>query len=265
MLATPLFCSILAHMFNPAFSAAFLLAALLSVQVCAEEKSVDRHDLKDTARVFPCVKTTETIVIDGKLDEELWKKAAKQKFIMNWAAEKSAPTLATVQMAWDDDFIYFAGDLEDADIFADVKERDGSTWTNDVFELFIKPAVDKPVYFEFHITAANVITDIRMPRPGAKQSRRNAEWDSKVTSAVHLNGTLNQRGDKDTGWTVEVRIPWTDFAEVVQRPVAGTRWTFATGRYDITQGKKDVNSSTALLTECKFHNIQEYDWIEFKE
>ena len=221
---------------------------------------------KDSARTFPCLRATKPPTIDGKLDEEDWKNAPKQKFVIGWAKnpkDQEPAHGATVRMLWDDDYIYFAGELEDVDIFADVTKHDGDTWTNDCFELFIKPNAANPVYFEFHVTAANVTTDIKYPYPGKKPDAESVGWDSHMKSAVQIDGTLNKRDDTDKGWTVEIRIPWSDFADIAARPKAGERWAFCAGRYDYTGKEPPVNSATALLTQCNFHRVQEYDWIEF--
>jgi hypothetical protein len=133
-------------------------------------------------------------------------------------------------MMWDDDYIYFAGELEDEDLFADVARHNGATWSNDSFELIIKPNPNFPVYYEFHVAPANMATDIRYPYPGKKPDWPMVNWESHMKNAVQLDGTLNKRDDKDKGWTVEVRIPWGDFAEAGRAPKTGERCAFCAGR-----------------------------------
>ena len=46
-------------------------------------------------------------------------------------------------------------------------------------------------------------------------------------SAVHLDGTLNDPGDRDLGWSVELAIPWAAFADggrTAVPPPPGSRW-----------------------------------------
>jgi len=48
-----------------------------------------------------------------------------------------------------------------------------------------------------------------------------------LRSAVHLNGTLNQPADVDSSWTVEVALPWEDFARYgagPDPPTTGSQW-----------------------------------------
>ena len=228
-----------------------------------EEKSSPEN--KPAAREFPCPRAAKPLVIDGKLDEAEWQKATPQPFILGWAEKKEPAHGATVRMLWDDEYFYFGGELVDLDIAADPAHKQGETWQDDVFELFIKPSDEQPVYFEFHVSAANKVTDIRYPRPGAKPDSESVGWDSHMEKAVHLDGTLNKRDDTDKGWSVEIRIPWKDFADASARPKPGDKWRFSTGRYDYTKGKKEVNSATALFKKCSFHRVEDYDFIRFDE
>src|SRR2546430_1327990 len=83
--------------------------------------------------------------------------------------------------------------VEDGDLYADVKEHDGMTWENDVFELFFKPDDNKPGYYEFQVNAAGTIMDMFIPRRGAGGYRRFIkDGDFHLDAKVHLRGTLNK-------------------------------------------------------------------------
>ena len=45
--------------------------------------------------------------------------------------------------------------MADHDLYADVKQRNGMTWDNDVIELFLKPSEHKLAYYEFQVNPAN--------------------------------------------------------------------------------------------------------------
>lgn len=38
-----------------------------------------------------------------------------------------------------------------------------------------------------------------------------------MKTAVHINGALNDPSDTDSGWSVEVALPWMDLAECANR------------------------------------------------
>ena len=67
------------------------------------------------------------------------------------------------------------------------------------------------------------------PASGLFFKRFNLEG---VKVGVTVNGTLNDRGDKDKGWSLEVSIPWVNFEEFSKRPSPGAVWTFNLNRWD---------------------------------
>src|SRR5947207_707792 len=94
-------------------------------------------------RSAECRWKTTDVKIDGQLDEAAWQKAqALTDFAVFWQNRKPA-TATKARLLWDDQYLYFSADMEDADLYADVKEFNGITWENDVFELFFKPSADK--------------------------------------------------------------------------------------------------------------------------
>lgn len=207
-------------------------------------------------------------VIDGKIDEAVWQQAqVVETFQLAWlpAGQRRPPTATKARLLWDRDYLYFCAEMEDADVFADVTEHDGRTWTNDVFELFFKPAADKPGYYEFEINAANTKLDMFLPArgPGA-YGRHKSDRAFHLDTAVQVRGTLNQRTDKDAGWTVEGRIPWRDFLSTGGRPAPGEVWQHALCRYDYSVGRAEpALSSSAPLQAPNFHQYEDYLPLRF--
>ena len=211
-----------------------------------------------------CRRASGKITIDGKADEAAWAAAPIIEFRVAW--EGTPPkTPARARLLWDDRALYFFGEMEDGDLFADNKEHDGRLWHNDVVELFFKPNELRRGYYEFQVNAANTILDMYLP------SRDSGGYDVwvkmgtyHVQAKVVLRGTLNQRGDRDQGWSVEGRIPWRDFLPTGGRPSAGDVWGFALCRYDYdaTWEVPDL-SSTAPLTERNFHGYEDYGRLWF--
>ena len=158
--------------------------------------------------------------------------------------------------------------MEDTDLYADVTEHNGMTWENDVFELFFKPAVDKPGYYEFQVNAAGAVLDMFLPRRGAGGYRRfKSDGDFHVDAKVVLRGTLNDWRDKDQGWSVEGRIPWKDFLRTGGRPAIDERWKFALCRYDYSVDFEGPDLSTCAplssLPYPDFHHFEDYAVLKF--
>jgi glucose/arabinose dehydrogenase len=220
---------------------------------------------------YRCYFTEGPIAIDGRADEAAWKLAMPvNDFIMGWARDgKTRPTTATrAKLLWDREHLYFFAEMEDHDLFADVTEHDGPTWSNDVFELFFKPAEDKPGYYEFEVSANNTTIDAFFP-----QRVRNSFWQVRKNEAfdfptkVVRDGTLNERTDKDRGWQVEGRLSWKDFGHTGGRPNPGEVWKYTLCRYDFSVDSEEpsLSASATLSTnaEANFHHWEDYAPIRF--
>lgn len=233
------------------------LAALLAGLAPAQ-------DVKE--RLVECRWAVGPIEIDGKGDDPDWQHAELiDKFGLPWLKEdaRGAKTATKARLLWDREFLYFFAELEDHDLFADIVEHDGRTWLNDVFELFFRPAEDKPAYYEFQVNAAGTTLDIYFPRRGAGFDAQKSDGEFQWKTAVVRRGTLDDRTDRDEGWSVEGRIPWTDLMRTGGQPAAGEVWRFALCRYDYTKDEKPELSSAAPLTQPSFHRLEDYARLKF--
>jgi uncharacterized repeat protein (TIGR03806 family) len=211
--------------------------------------------------------------IDGEADDAAWKDAPIiDSFHLAWLGEgksRLARTATKARLLWDREYLYFFADMEDSDLFADVKEHDGNTWDNDVFEIFLHPDRTKTGYYEFQVNAAGTTFDAFMPKRNFddfdKQKKRG---DFHIDAKVKLRGTLNKRGDEDKGWSVEGRIPWTDFLRTGGRPNPGEQWGLNLCRYDYHKDWKEPElSCIAPIAKPKvssfFHQYEDYCTLTF--
>ncbi|MGL4553019.1 MAG: carbohydrate-binding family 9-like protein, partial [Gemmataceae bacterium] len=207
-----------------------LIVLVLAAAGCLPDKKADEPAV---ARKVECRRAAGPIKLDGVPDEPAWAGAAAVKEFAAFWKKRPAKTATTARLLWDDRFLYFAAEMEDADLFALTKERNGMTWDDDVFELFFKPRADQPAYYEFQVNALNTHLELGLPSRGAGGYRRFAPLTKVgMESAVKLKGTLNDHADKDTGWAVEGRIPWKGLRLTGGPPDAGDVWRFALCRYD---------------------------------
>jgi hypothetical protein len=161
------------------------------------------------------------------------------------------PFLEVDQELWDREYIYFHAEMEDSDLYADVTEHDGMTWDNDVFELFFRPDENKPPYYELQVNAAGTMLDIFFQRKGVGFEQAKNDGDFHWKAAVIRRGTLDNRTDRDEGWSVEGRIPWDDFARTGGRPAVGDVWRFALCRYDYGAVGNVTNLAQRLSAEAR--------------
>jgi hypothetical protein len=237
------------------------LAAGCTQPIAAERAAEDIP----AVRKAQCRWRTDRITIDGILDEKAWEKAEKlTDFAVFWQKRKP-DTATTARLLWDDEYFYFCAEMVDHDLFALEKEHNGRTWEDDVFEIFLKPAADKRPYYEFQVNPLNTRLELFLPSRGAGGYRRFAdEARLGMQTAVKLRGTLNDWEDKDVGWTVEGRIPWTAFKPTGGPPKPGEKWRFALCRYDYSVYlERPELSSTAPLTEPDFHRYEDYGELTF--
>jgi len=216
-------------------------------------------------RAAECRWATGPIKIDGMLDEAAWQKADVLKDFAVYWEHRPAKMATKARLLWDENYLYFAAELEDSDLYADVTQRNGMTWTNDVFELFFKPSTKKLAYYEFQVNAANTQLELFLPSRGSGGYQRFAPLTKfGMESAVKLQGTLNDPKDQDQGWTVEGRIPLSAFLASGEKPQPGAKWRFALCRYDYSVAFERVEtSSTAPLTQPDFHRYEDYGELTF--
>jgi hypothetical protein len=242
------------------------LTACLAVSGCLpnEAPTAAPADAVPVVRQAECRRVQGAIKIDGVIDEAAWDKAQLlQDFAAYWDRRK-ARSATRARLLWDDEFLYFCADMEDVDLYGDVKEHNGMAWLNDVFELFFKPSDDKLAYYEFQVNVLNTQLEMFLPSRGAGGYGRFAKARMGMESAVKLDGTLNDWTDKDRGWTVEGRIPWKAFAPTGGRPKPGATWRFALCRYDYSVAFERTDAtSTAPLTQSDFHRYEDYGRITF--
>ncbi len=246
-----------------------LVVATLGGQGGASPQPAPAFKAPPTA--FECRWARGPITIDGKADEDAWKHAQViDNFYLPWlgAKARAAKTATKAKLLWDHEYLYFFADMEDTDLYADVKEHDGMTWENDVFELFFKPADDKPGYYEFQVNAAGTIMDMFIPRRNSGGYRRyKSDGKFHIEAKVVLRGTLNKWTDRDQGWSVEGRIPWKDFLRTGGRPAIDERWKFALCRYDYSVDFEGPELSTCAPLKSKshpdFHYFEDYATLRF--
>ena len=167
----------------------FLLCLIISIQTA-------RSATPDEKRV-EAVRTQSPIVVDGKLDEGIWKRAGFDIFLQRVPNEGQPSTLRTeTWLAYDDNAIYVAAHMYDTapdSIVAKLTRRDG--WAgSDFFWVELDPFHDKRTGVWFGISAAGAFSD------GVYY---NDEWEDDSWDAIWEGKTMID----STGWTAELRIP----------------------------------------------------------
>ncbi len=207
---------------------------------------------------YVCYRTLGPITIDGTAAEASWQKASwTETFVdIEGDAEPKPDWKTRVKMMWDDDNVYFFAQLEEPHVWATITQRDAVIFHDNDFEIFIDPDGDNHRYYEFEINALNTVRDLLLTQPYRDGGSALDNWDIKgMKTAVHIDGTINNARDIDSGWSVEVAMPWKALAECAPQspPKPGQQWRVNFSR---------VQWNTAKIGKSyqKKHN-PEHNWV----
>lgn len=167
--------------------------------------------------------------IDGNIQKKEWQHAPwTNAFGDIRGGEYPAPRFETrAKMLWDDNYFYFAAQLEEQHVWATITERDAVIYMDNNFEIFIDPTGDTHHYLELEVNALGTFWDLMLTRPYRNGGRAIDAWDIKgLKVGIGIQGTLNNPSDTDSSWTVEIAIPWEVLTEVKRgvHPSDGDQW-----------------------------------------
>ncbi len=175
-------------------------------------------------------------VLDGLLDDDVWKKSTFHNSFVYYIEGKVAEPQTSFAVCCDDENLYLAIKCPDEDaenIKATVTERDGSVSADDSIDIFIDPDLSGTHCFQFELSAGNVQNDAVLTCFG---TRRREDFNMNWRSATRITAE---------GWYAEIAFP---FKELLLTPQNTGNWYFNIGRACQT---KDIDkySTWGFLTE----------------
>lgn len=198
-------------------------------------------------RGYLCRHVEQPLRIDGRLDETVWQSADwTAEFMDIEGARKPRPRFRTrAKMLWDDTYFYVAAQLQEPHVWGTLKDHDSVIFHDNDFEVFIDPNGDNHEYYELELNALNTTWDLFLPKPYKDGGRADNGWEIPgLKTAIHVQGTLNDPGDEDLGWSVEIAIPWkvlAEFAHQAAPPREGDHWRVnfsrVQWRHQVREGK----------------------------
>jgi hypothetical protein len=169
--------------------------------------------------------TRGAIHIEGELDEDDWRSAARTGAFVDARGDEARP-FSDARFLADDAAIYVVLYAADDDIRAAVKEHDGPVWMDDAFIVTLGPDAPGAPSYEIDVSAAGVVSDARR----GKKGERDASWESGIEVGVDRDGTVNDASDEDEEWVIEARIPLVSLGISSAR---GARVRFRASRCDV--------------------------------
>jgi hypothetical protein len=159
---------------------------------------------------YVVLKTAVAPMIDGDLSE----------YAQANSITLSSPTsgnIAAIKALWDSQALYISFEVTDTQLEATETTRDGNIWNEDAVEWFIDTqnngggsqtngAYMLPDDYHGIVNILNAQYDSRGSASGSPSSGWNGTWQS----AVKINGTTNNPQDSDRGFSIEIKIPWSE-------------------------------------------------------
>ncbi len=229
---------------------------------------------------YVCGRAGAAVTVDGSLDDPAWKNAPwTADFVDIEGSKKPLPRFRTrAKMVWDADFLYVAAELTDPHVWGNLTEHDAVIFYDNDFEVFLDPDGDNHKYFELEINALNTEWDLFLPKPYRDSGKADNSWEiAGLQKAVRIQGTINNPSDTDTGWTVELAIPWRALAEYAGKPTPpgdGDQWrinfsrvewdtTIEDGRYVKVKGKPENNWVWSPQGVIDMHQPERWGYLQF--
>lgn len=215
-------------------------------------------------KTYNALMVKRPIKVDGKLNEDSWKQAVLiSDFEDIEGASKPKPSFSTsVKMMWDSQYLYIGAVLEEPHLWGTLKKHDDIIYRDHDFEVFIDPMGDGEQYFEIEINVLGTIMDLFMNKPYKKGGTFDMEWNTNgMLSKIIANGTINDNTDIDSGWTVEMAIPFTAISRNnrTASPSSTNPWRINFSRVQWTL-EPDGKSYRKKLNENN-KPISEHNWV----
>ncbi len=214
---------------------------------------------------YTAYRISDGLRIDGEIDEIAWEKAPWSVYFTNIEGDqKPHPAFNTrFKMLWNSSHLYIAAELEEPHVWATLTQHDQVIFHDNDFEVFIDPDGDTHDYFEIEVNALSTIFDLFLSKPYRNRGVVSTAWNAAdLKTAVHVEGTLNDPGDKDKKWTVEMAIPFAALQNnnAPPDPKINALWrvNFSRVQWDteIAEGKykKKINPATGKP-------FPEHNWV----
>jgi hypothetical protein len=193
-----------------------------------------------------CPRAAGPISVDGDLDKPAWRDAPRSPRFVDMVSGEPALYDTRVACQWDEERFYVAYWIEEPQVRATLTERDSFVWNDNDVELFV---AGDDCYYELELNALGTVYEAffvwqdalvrgsRFDRAGLDpmsrhvdllggfqdasrygkhpRGRRFAFLDFDLhglETAVRVEGKINDPATVDTGWTVELALPWTSLA-----------------------------------------------------
>lgn len=234
--------------------------SILALSACGQKKNGAELTVQATRTAAP-------LQIDGLLDEEAYSRAEKIMLKNSLSMEPVTDNAytTTVQVLYDDRYLYLAYSCRDRDIHSRFTTRDDSLWLEEAVEVFIDTDDSTPnEYVEIEVSPRNILYDSYIVDPKHIEPSTKVFQLNDIHTAVAVDGTLDNRQDEDRMWTVEMAIPFAELKEGFNASMLGeAAWKINFYRINEDEGKGPRYCAWSP-TQGSFHKPELFGVIRFK-
>jgi len=139
-------------------------------------------------------------VLDGRLDEDVWSRAAVVDDLHQITPiEYAEPTEYTrIYLLYTDDALYIGAELSNSDpdqVYARVLRQGENFFGDDLFAIILDPFFDRRSGYRFEVNPNGIRRDMLFQNTNQRQENWDGIWQA-------------QAAQNDQGWTAEMRIPF---------------------------------------------------------
>jgi hypothetical protein len=200
------------------------------------------------------------VVLDGELNDEVWKRAKAYPLAVAWRVNGIRQKLiepGSVRFAWDERYLYVAAELTDLDVVAEGDQDNVLSYsTCDALELFLKPGGKKLWYWEIYGTPNGRKTVYLNPSRGRTYMASKIRRGAGVEVGAKVKGTVNNWQEKDQGWSVEMAVPVAELKAMGDEFSDAAGWRVLIGRYNHSAYHEVMGgelSTVPTLPSADFH------------
>ena len=212
--------------------------------------------------VYEVARLTNSINVDGKLDEKAWAEAQPVGAFVNNRDGSRSELQTEARILYDQRFIYFAFRAIDQNIWATMRKRDEHLWLEEVVEVFLQANPSIPNYIELEVNPLGTMLDIYLI--DRRKPLHYESWNSEhLRWAVQVEGTVDGK-DGDREWTCEIALPFEDIATAAHLPPQpGDRWRM--NLFRVEQKPKVAELAWSPTLQDDFHVLPRLGEIVFTD
>jgi len=204
----------------------------------------DTCSAEEEVKAYKCVKIITPPVIDGKLDDECWKKKEKATDFTEVIHGKGLAADQTfVSIIYDEKNLYFGFECRESnmnEIVATIKDHDGRISSENSVEIFIDINNDQLTYYHFVVNSLGTSLEAKEFDKGW-----NVPWEVKIALG-------------ESAWFVEIAIP---FSSLGVKPREGECWGLNLNRTRVVRGTRQY--SCWSNTRGGFHAPKRFGHLVF--